>query len=310
MVDPTTTNLVLAQPLRASDVGTWDIPVNGNTGIIDQAFGGVTTLALSSASITLTSSQAQNAIIRLTGTLTSNVSITLPSIYKFWTVDNQLVNSPSSFAATLVSTSGASAIGLPPSTQDVFYDGTTVNYRNLDKVGEYWDYAGPTVPTWVTLSTKPPYLNCIGTAFSSATYPILANLLGTTTLPDSRNRFRASLSQGSSRITVAVSGVDGSAFLASGSSQSVTLASSNLPPYTPAGAIVTTCTDAAPATLQFPPQSGFTAALGGSASGGSFNQPPHFQSLFTGTPAPGQVSAPVGILPPTYIGGITMIRAA
>src|SRR5882724_4764779 len=120
MVDPTTTNLVMAQPLRGSDLGTWDTPVNSNTGIIDQAFGSVTTVAISSAAVTLTSSQAQNAVIRFTGTLTTNVLVNLPSIYKFWTIDNQITNSPSSFWVSLVSTSATSVIGCPPGIQEVF----------------------------------------------------------------------------------------------------------------------------------------------------------------------------------------------
>src|SRR6266446_3375110 len=209
MVDPTTVNTSLAVPIRGTDVGTWDLPVNGNFNSIDSMMGSVTSVALTSASVTLATSQALVNVIRLTGTLLANVSITLPGIYKSWTVDNQIVNSPSSFAVTLISTSGASIIGLPPGPQDVFYDGTNVNYRNLGRIGEYWDYAGTTVPTWVTASTKPPYLNCDGTAFSSATYPVLANLLGTTTRPDSRGRFRASLNQGTGRLTSGGAGIDG-----------------------------------------------------------------------------------------------------
>ena len=130
MVDPLTTNMQLAVPTRGSDVGTWDVPVNGDFTILDGAFGGVTTLALTNTPVTLTIPQAQNNIIRLTGTLsTSGVTITMTNVYKFWTLDNQLTNSPSSFAVTLVSTSGTSIIGCPPGTTDVFYDSATLNYK-------------------------------------------------------------------------------------------------------------------------------------------------------------------------------------
>ena len=201
MADPTTVNTSLAIPIRGTDVGTWDLPVNGNFTAIDSMFGGVTTIALSSQNVTLLSSQGQNSVIRLTGTLIANVSIILPSIYKGWTIDNRMANSPSSFAINLVSTSLANYLGIPPGTTDVYYDGTTIDYRNLGKIGEYWDYANESVPTWVSLSTKPPYLNCNGTSFSSATYPILANLIGTT-LPDSRGRVRITLNSGTGRTTV------------------------------------------------------------------------------------------------------------
>src|SRR5882724_7353319 len=109
MVDPTTVNTSLAIPIRGTDVGTWDLPANGNFTAIDSMFGGVTTIALSSQNVTLLSSQAQNAVIRLTGNLLASVAIVLPSIYKGWTIDNQILNSPASFYAILSSTSGASA---------------------------------------------------------------------------------------------------------------------------------------------------------------------------------------------------------
>lgn len=314
MPDPTTPNLVLAQPIRGSDTGTWDIPVNGNTGIIDQAFGSVTTLALSSASVNLTSSQAQNSVIRLTGTLLANVQIFLPSIYKFWTIDNQLVNSPSSFAAVLVSTGTTQAIGLPPGTQDVFYDGATVNYRNLGRVGAYWDYAAAVVPTWVTLTTKPPYLNCDGTTFSSATYPILANLLGGNTLPDARGNTRYTLNQGTARLSSAVGGIDGNTILANKTTQTNTLVNANLPAYTPSGGITGVPLAKVGVSTGFA-GGGATQALVPNGSGNQGNDITTAIPLIIGTlafsgSAQGGTSTPFGSIGTAYIGGITMIRAA
>jgi hypothetical protein len=291
----------MAVPIRGTDVGTWDVPVNGNFNILDSMFGGVSTVALTSAAVTLTSSQAQSSIIRFTGTLTANVAVTLPGIYKFWTVDNQIVNSPSSFAVTLVSTSGASIIGCPPGTQDVFYDGTTVNYRNLGRVGEYWDYAAATVPTWVTASTKPPYLNCNAATFSSAAYPVLANLLGTTTLPDARGRLRLALDAGTNRVTSGVSGVAGNTILAAGGDQSLqshTHANSLNDPghtHTTNAMIDNNGSNHVPGSTVSPvsgPASVFSAVTNisitnaAAGAGGSQN------------------------IPPVYVGGITMIRAA
>ncbi len=205
MVDPTTVNTSLAIPIRGTDVGTWDLPANGNFTAIDSMFGGVTTVALSSQNVTLLSSQGQSAVIRLTGTLLANIGIILPSIYKSWIIDNQITNSPSSFSVGLISTDLAKSIGCPPGSNGVYYDGSTTKYIGLGKLGEYWDYAGTTVPTWATATQNTPvlpYLNCNGTTFSSATYPQLANLLGTTTLPDSRGRVRIVLNQGTARTTV------------------------------------------------------------------------------------------------------------
>src|SRR6266446_3805777 len=166
MVDPTTVNTSLAIPIRGTDVGTWDLPVNGNFTAIDSMFGGVTTVALSSQAVTLLSSQGQNSILRFTGTLLASVTVILPGIYKGWTIDNQIINSPSSFCAQLASTSGSSVfgLGLAPGVNDVFYDGTSIKYRNMGKLGEYWDYAAATVPTWISFCTLPPWLNCNGTS--------------------------------------------------------------------------------------------------------------------------------------------------
>lgn len=313
MPDPTTTNLVLAQPIRGTDTGTWDIPVNGNTGIIDQAFGGVTTLALSSAGVILAASQAQNSIIRLTGTILANVQIFLPSIYKSWTIDNQILNSPSSFCVTFISTtSSGQGIGVPPGTQDIFYDGAAINFKNLGNIGQYWDYAGPQVPSWVNACTKAPYLNCDGTTFSSATYPILANLLGTTTLPDSRGSARYVLNQGTARLTAAVGGINGDTFLATKTTQSTTLITQNLPAYTPTGGVSQVTgtanmqggvTGSAVAGVAFYGQN--TSAVNAL---GALPLTLSAQS-FTGN-AQGGTSTPFGSIGTAYIGGVTMIRAA
>lgn len=298
MADPTTVNTSLAVPIRGTDTGTWDTPVNANFTSLDAMMGGVTSLALSSTSVTLATSQALVSVIRLTGTLLANVSITLPGIYKFWTIDNQLLNSPSSFAATLVSTSGASIIGMPPSTQDVFYDGTNVKYKNLGKFGEYWDYIGPTVPTWITASTIPPYLNCNGTTFSSATYPLLANHLGTTTLPDSRGRVRAALNAGTARITSIITDT----IAASGGDQNMQLHSHGNSLNDPTH-VHNTATAVAV-------NGGSPVNVGGTGSGGSF--------IIVGTTAAAtgmsinNANAGGGAaqnVQPTYMGGITLLRA-
>jgi hypothetical protein len=302
MPDPVTGNVALAVPVRGTDTGTWDTPVNGNFTSIDSMFGGVCTLALSSAPVTLLTSQAYCNIIRLTGTLTANIAITLPSIYKFWTIDNQITNFLS-FTTTLVSTSGASVLGVPPITTDVFYDGTTINYHNFGKLGEYWDYCATSVPPWVTSCTKPPWLNCNGTTFSSATYPQLFNLLGGGTLPDSRGRVRAAMSAGTARLTSVISDV---LFNAGGDQlmQSHT--------HTGSG---TTGTENQNHDHNYTPPSFVGNTGGGGAFGnnpgattqtGVENQAHNHNFSFTTAATGGGLSQNVQ---PTYLHGITMIRA-
>jgi len=309
MVDPTTANTSMSVPIRGSDTGTWDLPVNGNFNILDAMFGGVTTVAVSSTNIVLASSQGQTAILRFTGTLLATISVKLPSIYKGWTIDNQITNSPSSFCLQIVSTSATFGLGAPPGTNDIYYDGVSIKYRNMGQLGEYWDYAASTVPSWVPACSNVPWLNCDGTVISSATYPQLVNTLGTTTLPDSRGRFRGTLNQTTGRLTSAGGGVDGNTILAAGSSETSVLGTSNLPAYTPSGTISSSISGSVPAaaTLQVPPQSGATVGVGGTTSGGSFVSGVTIISSFTGS-AQGGVSNPFSKVPPAYIGGITMIR--
>ena len=307
-------------PLRGADVGTWDVPMNGNFTLLDSMLGGVTTIVPIAAPVTLASTQAQSNVLRFTGTLTANVAVTLPGIYKSWTLDNQLSNSPSSYYLTLVSTSGTSIIGVPPGTNECFYDGTTVKYRNLGHIGQYLDYASSAVPNWVTACTNQPYLNCDGTVISSATYPQLVNLLGTTTLPDSRGRTRFALNGATSRITSS-GGIDGTTIYAAGGVQNIsnTLGSSNLPasiPYKDSGHAhnLTSNITGTTATKSFIEGAG-TGIVGG---GGAFG-PANTLSVANSTNInitinPSTAAAGTGAaifnatLPPGYVGGITMIR--
>jgi len=233
MADPLTPNIGLSVPIRGQDVGTWDIPVNGDFTILDSIAGGVNVSAVTNSPITLTSSQAQSSILRFTGTLTANVQITVPAIFKGYTIDNQITNSPSSFSMIMISTAASTPqLGIAPGVNDILYDGISLKYRNLGKVGEYWDYAGTAIPNWVNFCTPAPYLYCNGTSFSSATYPILANLLGGNVLPDARGRGRFSFNDGTARLSSAGAGIDGNTLLAAGGNNGVMLSSSQIPSIT------------------------------------------------------------------------------
>jgi hypothetical protein len=310
MVDPTTVNKFLAQPTRGSDVGVWDTPVNANMGIIDNSFGGVATIALTNSPVTLSSGQYQCTFIRFTGAITANIIITFPAIGSFYTIINDITNS-SNFTLTMQTTAVASRlIGLPPgSMTQVMTDGANCRFSTLPPVGTYWDYAGSSVPAWVSACSVPPYLNCTGGSFSSGAYPTLTALFGGTTLPDLRGRYRAYLNQGTGRITTAAGGIDGDTFLASGGTQSVTLSSQNLP------------------NISFPvTDPGHTHALTNGTNILAYSAGVGPQGINPGINAPIQTitvnSNTTGIsvnsggsgtaaqtLPPAQISGITMIRA-
>lgn len=305
MVSTFTPNLQIEEPARGDQVGTWDTPVNNNMTLFDNVLGNVTTIALNNSNVVLSAAQFQSKTIVFNSTLTASVTITFPtSFVKSYEIYNTCTGT-SAFTITLNTTAATRVICAPPGEAiDVVNIAGNITYKNLGHVGSYWDHGGSSVPNWVSGCTVPPYLNCDGTAFSSATYPLLASFLGGTNLPDSRGRFRAMLNQATGRITATASngGVDGNTLLAAGGVTSVTIATSNLPPYTPAGSV----------TIASINSLGFTLSLGGTVvlvppvTGGSL-----FASsgTFTGT-AQGGASVPMPTVPPTYIGGITMIRSA
>jgi len=325
MASTYTSNLAVEKPGSGDYVGTWNTPVNSDFDIFDQAIGTHQIIDLSGGSITLSTAQTRSAQLKFYGALPSNVTVTIPGLSsapgttisgKSWIVQSQCTNS-SLYTITLQTTvSGQQVVCVPPyEPTTVFIEGTnssqagSIKYANLGRVGTLWDYIGSSVPNWVTACTVPPYLNCDGTTFSSATYPALATILGGTTLPDTRGRFRATLNQGQSRITSGSStgGVDGNTNLASGGSQTTTLSSQNVPPVpitdpghtheTSSGARFLTNASTT-STITY---TGGPFSLTGSTITGS-----RVTGITAGSTSPTNFSN----IPPAVIVGITMIRSA
>lgn len=70
MVSTFTTNKGLEKPGRGDQSGSWDTPVNNNSGIIDLSFGGVATILLTNSPVTLSSGQYQCVFLKFSGALT------------------------------------------------------------------------------------------------------------------------------------------------------------------------------------------------------------------------------------------------
>lgn len=242
MVDPVTVNILLSVPTRGSDSGTWDTPVNGDFNSIDGRFGGVQTIAVS-GSTTLTApsgspspaggpTQAENCVIKFTGTLASNATITLPLPGRY-----TLVNACLGSAVVLRAVGSGKVVGLPPGEPiDVWNDGTNCDFANLGRVGSYMDLAVSAIPTWMTACTVAPYLICDGAIYNNSVHTALGLVLGSTFggngvttfgTPDLRGRYRIPLdNQGgsaASRITSAAggAGIDGTVLGTSGGNQNV-----------------------------------------------------------------------------------------
>ena len=105
---PTTANKGYSQPTFNSNVGTWGVTdLNGNSSILDNNLGGVASISLSNANVTLSSSQAQNLVIKLSGTLSANVVVSSPNI-GFCMVEN---NCTGAYTVNWVANFGSGSVG-------------------------------------------------------------------------------------------------------------------------------------------------------------------------------------------------------
>lgn len=198
---PTTTNRSLSVPATGADPGTWGTSdLNPNFAMLDTIVGGVAFISTTGGSVPLNAAQLACGTISISGALSAYVSVNFPAVQGWWSIENLTTGN---FTVFIQPGSVTEQICIPPGEiTDIQINGNVARFRNLGRVGSWLDYAGTTVPQWISNCTIPPYLNCDGSTFSSATYPYLASILGTTTLPDMRGTVRATLNQGTSRLTV------------------------------------------------------------------------------------------------------------
>lgn len=308
----TTINRGYSTPATGANPGTWgEVDLNPNFVAIDNNLGGVASIALTNTAVVLSPSQYQCGTIRFSGALTGAILITFPAVQGWWSIENLTTGAP----FILLTCGAGNNISIPQGrVTDILTDGTNVKFRNLGiDIGDYWDYAGSTVPVWVTACTVPPYLLCDGSTFSAVTYPYLNSILGTNTLPDLRGRSRFNLNGGTSRITTAGSGIDGNTRFSAGGAQSVTLDTTMIPSHTHPG---TTASSGLHNHTVFGnsastgPGGGMTPA---SASGNQNTTPgtstdgAHTHTFTTDATGGGLAHQN---MPPALISGITMIRAA
>lgn len=243
MPDPQTTNIGLYLPTRGSDVDTWDLPENANDSATDSLFANVAIISLTNADVTLTTPpnsgaawsgpyQAQSGILKFTGTLTGNCTITIPRA-GFFIVDNQCV--VGSFYVRLGSAAPGKYICAPPGAPTHIYsDGIDLNYVNLGQVGSAMDlHRATALPAWMAACSTLPYLIKDGSVYNYSDYPALGRYFGSTFggngittfgVPDERNRMRIPVDTQvaaaySNRVTTAGSNIDGKTMNAAGGDQ-------------------------------------------------------------------------------------------
>lgn len=300
-----TPNVSLEEPARGDLVGVWDTPVNNNDSVIDRVFGGIMTLSLNNSNVVLSAPQYQCRTIIVNSTLTGSVSITFPSTFiKSYEIQN-LCTGTSAFTVTLTTSVPGQVVGCPPGDSiSIINDGVNITYHNLDTVGAYWDYAGSSIPNWISVCTIAPYLNCDGSTFSAAAFPLLALIRGSTTLPDARGRTRFALNAGTSRITTAGGGVNGDSLAGAGGNE-LLQSHTHINTLTDPGH-----THATTLLCQGSGTGVFTGLPGFGSAGGSGN--PSF-TVSTDVTGVALTNASFGAgnsqnTPPAYVGGLTLIR--
>ena len=245
MTEPVTVNCLFTTPNTGDLTGAWGTSaLNPVITAIDGRFGGVTSISLSNASVTLTQqngtatpgagpTQCDNIVIKFSGTLTANCVVTFPLPGEY-TVKNSC-SGVSSFYIQARAAGTGNMIGLPDGRSvKIWNDGTDVDFCDPPEVGSYLDLAVSTTPKWMGACSVAPYLVCNGSTFSFSTYTALANRLGSTYggngvttfgVPDLRSRYRLPLDNmggaAAGRVTNAISGINATTLGASGGSQSI-----------------------------------------------------------------------------------------
>jgi len=130
MANTTSTNLKLTVQATGENSGTWGQITNTNLLILEQAIGGYDAIGVTSgATLTFSNgalSNGKNQVLKLTGTITGNVNVTIPdSIEKTYTVENATTGA---FTVTFKTTSGTGVTwtATDKGTKTLYSDGTNI----------------------------------------------------------------------------------------------------------------------------------------------------------------------------------------
>lgn len=135
MASSFTTNKSLEKPGNGDYVDTWNVPVNGDMDIIDQAFGGVTNLNATAGSATLTTSQYRSLIVNVSGAMSASVTYTIPNgVGGHWIIRNTTTDaSGGPWTVTFASGGGGNSVTVERNSPiQIYSDGTNIRYAVKD----------------------------------------------------------------------------------------------------------------------------------------------------------------------------------
>lgn len=119
MASTYTTNKVIEKPGNGDYVDTWNVPANSDFDIIDQAFGGTTSLNATSGSATLTDTQYRSLFLSISGAMSAGVTYTIPSgVGGQWIIHNTTTDSSGGpWTVTIASAGGGASLVIPRNTR-------------------------------------------------------------------------------------------------------------------------------------------------------------------------------------------------
>lgn len=129
MVSSYTPNKSLEKPANGDYVDTWNIPVNGDMDVIDQALGSTTFLNATGGSATLSVSQYRAMAFSVSGAMSANVTYTIPAgVGGCWIIYNNTTDATGGpWSVTFASGGGGTTITVRRAFNTTIYsDGTNI----------------------------------------------------------------------------------------------------------------------------------------------------------------------------------------
>jgi hypothetical protein len=135
MTSSFTTNKVLEKPGNGDYVDTWNVPVNGDLDIVDQAFGGVTSLNATGGSATLTDAQYRSLTLSISGAMSADVTYTIPAGKGGqWIVYNSTTDSAGGPWKVFIRLASGASVEIERSTRVLIYSDQTTGVYAVNNI--------------------------------------------------------------------------------------------------------------------------------------------------------------------------------
>lgn len=167
-----------AMLMQEDESGIWVSDSNGNTNNPETQSGwhplgnGKVSISVAGSNVTLTRAQAAHPIIVVSGTLTNNVTVTLPAFEQSWIVLSSVTYG--SYQLTF-KTSGGSGVVISTEKTIIVCDGTDIVRADNAERG----VPTGTIAPFGAVSAPDGWLRCNGATYSPTLYPELYSVIGT-----------------------------------------------------------------------------------------------------------------------------------